>query len=139
MSAIGMPDLVSAYALARLAVFAAAALVIAALFRRERPQVGQAIILCAIAIAARIAGAVSAALELEAFERMNNFIALLLLGMAFLTSISAFMRYAFRSSLSARCRVRFDRLARSPEPGRAPLPHPRDLARCGLMRLQLRP
>ncbi len=85
MSAIGMPDLVSAYALARLAVFAAAALVIAALFRRERPQVGQAIILCAIAIAARIAGAVSAALELEAFERMNNFIALLLLGMAFLT------------------------------------------------------
>lgn len=84
MSEIALPGWVTTYGLARLAVFAIAALVIAALFRRERPQVGQAIILYAIAIAARVAAFACAALELETFARMNDFAALLLQGMAFL-------------------------------------------------------
>jgi len=84
MSEIALPDWVTTYGLARLAVFAIASLVIAALFRRERLQVGQAIILYAIAIAARVAAFACAALELETFARMNDFVALLLQGMAFL-------------------------------------------------------
>lgn len=78
-----MPDWVPVYALARLGVFASAALVIAALLRRERQQVGQAIVLYAISLGASVVALVCSAIELPAFERMNDFLALLLQGMAF--------------------------------------------------------
>lgn len=84
MSGIALPSWIAIDALARLAVFAAASLAIAALFRRERSQVGQAIILYAFSIAARFAAMVCAGLDFAAFERMNDFVALLLQGMAFL-------------------------------------------------------
>ena len=78
-----MPDWITTDALAKLAVFAAAALLIAGLFRRERAQVGQAIVLCALAIAATLAALLCAALGVAVFARLNEFVALLLIGLAF--------------------------------------------------------
>lgn len=71
-------------ALYRLLAFVIAALAVAAIFRKERPQVGQSIVLLAIAFAARGAELLSAQLKYEASARMCDFIALLLQGMAFL-------------------------------------------------------
>lgn len=84
MSGITLSEGAALYAVARLLTFAVAALAVAALFRRERVQVGQAIVLYAFAIAARVASLGCAELQLAAFERLGDFASLLLQGMAFL-------------------------------------------------------
>lgn len=84
MTGFSMSEGPALYAIARLLTFAFAALAVAGLFRRERPQVGQAIVLYALALAARVAALVCASLQFDAFARLNDFVALLLQGLAFI-------------------------------------------------------
>jgi len=84
MSGFTLSEGPALYAIARLLTFAIAALAVAALFRRERLQVGQAIVLYAFALAARVASLVCSSLQFDAFARLNDFVALLLQGMAFI-------------------------------------------------------
>lgn len=84
MSGITLSEGPALYAVVTLVAFGLAALAVATLFRRERRQVGQAIVLYAFAVAARVAAFACGELQLVAFERFNDFVALLLQGMAFL-------------------------------------------------------
>jgi len=84
MSGFTLTEGPALYAIARLLTFAIAALAVAALFRRERLQVGQAIVLYAFALAARVASLVCSSLQFDPFARLSDFVALLLQGLAFL-------------------------------------------------------